>query len=121
MSPKSSMLYSETKEGLIGTLQSRIHEAGYCISILNKVEIGGTYLITNNSGKRFIMKVERFGSAPSLVGSILAQEEDDYFKGDEIWVKFIDEVQPFRPEDAALCINWEYISEDFKNTYFKGE
>lgn len=120
MCPKNS-LFSETKAGLIGTLQSRIHEAGYCISILKKVEIGGTYLITNNSGKRLIMKVERFGSEPSLVGSILAREKADPFKGDTVWTKFLDEVQPFKPEDSALCINWEYISEDFKNTYFKGE
>ena len=111
-----------TKKELIEHQHLAASVALKCISILEKVEVGGIYLIEGYKGRDEVVIVEDLGYGPEIRGTLLAAKHRDPLDDPlsySRWIKFIDEVKPFTIDMAPLCVNWEYISPEFKNLYFK--
>ena len=112
-----------SKEELIKIQEDTIEMSLSIVAILKKIEIGGTYFVDGCSGFRDIVRITELGYRPEIKGVLLASEVIEPLTDPEnysMWIKFIRNIEPFNKVLAPLCVNWEFISQEFKDTFNKG-
>lgn len=111
------------KEYLIRVQEDIIKESQNNLKIIRKVEDDKVYLIHKTGTSKAVVRIESIsGSTPEIRGVLLAHSSKDGLLTDpydySLWMKFIEDLEPFNLEDAPKCINWEYITPEFKKMYF---
>lgn len=127
------MSFKEALKVHIAQQNKIIEEAQRKINLIKKVSSPRTYLLTfKGSGKKSVLKVKETTGYPylTLVGTLLAEEFKEplnhlsvgkNLKSYEIQIRFLNDIEPFDPESIPLLVNWEWLTKEFKDTYFKKE
>ena len=111
-----------SRDELISIQENAIKAAQDCISLLKNIEVGSIYYVEGYKGRDEVIRVTAFGHEPEVRGVLLASRHKDPLDDPLFysrWLKFIDKVTPFDQSMSPLCINWEFISPEFKTLFFK--